>query len=33
LINPKYGVAGTSGLAVEVMASPPPGAYDFKLAK
>jgi|SRR5262245_21134234 len=33
LISPKYGVPGTSGLAAEVVASPTPGAYDFKLAK
>jgi hypothetical protein len=33
LINPKYSDLGTSGLAVEVVPSPAPRAYDLKLAK
>jgi hypothetical protein len=33
LINPKYSDASTSGLAVEVVAKPAPGAYDFQVTK
>ena len=31
--NPKYASAETSGLAIEVVETPAPGAYDFKLTK
>jgi hypothetical protein len=31
--NPKYASADTSGLVVEVVEKPAPGAYDFKLTK
>jgi hypothetical protein len=33
LLPPKYGQADTTPLAVEVVANPPPGAYDLKLSK
>jgi hypothetical protein len=33
LINPKFGDANTSGLAVEVIAKATPGAYDFQVTK
>jgi len=33
LISPKFSDTSTSGLEVEVVASPPAGAYDFTLAK
>src|SRR4051812_41535360 len=33
LINPKFSDASTSGLEIEVVVSPPAGAYDIKLAK
>ena len=33
LVNPKYSDVGTSGLAVEVVASATPGAYDFEVTK
>jgi hypothetical protein len=33
LINPKFGDAQTSGLAVEVVENPAPGAYDFEVMK
>ena len=33
LINPKFSDPGTSGLTVEVVASPAPGAYDFQVTK
>ena len=33
LINPKYADPNTSGLTMEVSASPAAGAYDIKLAK
>jgi hypothetical protein len=33
LIPARYNDAATSGLAVEVVEAPPPGAYDLKLAK
>ena len=33
LVNPKYSDAGTSGLAVEVVANAAPGAYDFDVMK
>ena len=32
LISPKFSDASTSGLEIEVVASPPAGAYDLKLA-
>jgi hypothetical protein len=31
--NPNYASADTSGLTVEVVAAPTPGAYDFRLTK
>jgi hypothetical protein len=31
--NPKYATIETSGLTVEVVESPAPGAYDFKLTR
>jgi hypothetical protein len=31
--NPKYATADTSELALEVVATPAPGAYDLKLSK
>mgnify|MGYP003509381870 CR=1 FL=1 len=33
LIKPKFSDASTSGLAIEVVARPAPGAYDLKLTK
>jgi hypothetical protein len=33
LIAARYGKAETSGLAVEVVADPAPGAYDFRLER
>ena len=33
VVNPKYSDAGTSGLAVEVVANAAPGAYDFEVTK
>jgi hypothetical protein len=33
LIDPKYADVASSGIAIQVMAPPAPGAYDIKLAK
>lgn len=33
LINPKFSDPSTSGLVVEVVAKPAPGAYDFQVTK
>jgi hypothetical protein len=33
LLPEKYGLASTSGLAVEVVESPAPGAYDLRLTR
>lgn len=33
LIQPKFSDVKTSGLAIEVVSAPAPGAYDIKLAK
>jgi hypothetical protein len=33
LVNPKFSDAGTSGLAVEVVANAGPGTYDFEVTK
>lgn len=33
LISPRFSDASTSGLEVEVVAAPPPDAYDLKLAR
>jgi hypothetical protein len=33
LISPKFNDAGTSGLEIEVVEKPQPGAYDLKLTK